>query len=72
MFLNPEMISFLAKTKLDEIINGIIPEGFELKSKENNKIILKFSKAEPLEGITINNFNISFTYNNHEIICSND
>lgn len=70
--VNPSMISFMLKSKLDEIIKGEIPEGLTLKEKIENKIILKPTNAEAFEGIKINSVLISVNYKEFEIILSHE
>jgi len=70
--LNPEMVTFLVKTKLSEIIAGQIPESLKLKEKTESKIILTAPELFKDEDLKLNGFNISITFQNIEIIISHE
>lgn len=66
--INPAMIAFMLKAKIEEIINGVYPDGFFLIEKSDKKIVLGLSEPEKYEGIKLNSVKVSVTYNEIEII----
>jgi hypothetical protein len=68
MVLNPEMISLIIKAKLDEIINGQCPEGFQIESHSANQIVLVPEDFGIFQGIQVNMLHISFSYKQVEFI----
>lgn len=70
--VNPELMAFVVKGKLTEIIKGEIPDGFKLISKEGNKITLAPSENFKTDGIVVNKLYVSISYNDHEIVVTNE
>lgn len=70
--LNPMMIMFALKSKLNEIIEGNYPEGFKLKEKTENKIHLTVSEVLADPEIKTNELKFSITFKNIEILLTND
>lgn len=61
--LNPAMISFLLKGKLDEIISGIIPDGLKVKTKTDQRIVLVPDKLDGMvEGVAIKEISLAVEY----------
>jgi hypothetical protein len=70
--INPMIISYAIKGKLDEIINGQIPEGFKLVEKSENKIILTASELLADPEIKINKIDFRIEYKNIKIVLSHE
>lgn len=66
--INPAMITYMIKGKLDEILSGTYPEDLFLKEKTDTVIILGLQDPEKYEGIKLNGVKASITYKEIEII----
>lgn len=66
--INPAMMTFLLKGKLDEILQGEAPEGLRIKEKTDKKIVLAPASEASMEGVVVNSLFVSITYRNTEII----
>lgn len=66
--LNPAMISYAIKAKMEEILKGEYPEGLILKERTDEKIIFTIKDPEAYEGITLNCIYASVTYKGIQII----
>lgn len=71
--LNPMMISFFVKQKLDEILAGTVPEGFKEKERTENRIVIApDGGAELVDGVKISSLTATISYNNKEIVFVNE
>ena len=70
--VNKDLIVYMVKDKLNEIINGNYPEGFELKEKTPEKTVLKVSEFFSDEELTPEKIDISFKFKNHLIVLTNE
>lgn len=60
--INPQMVSYALKAKLDEILNGTYPDGLVLKERTPEKITFGVADLSAYEGISVNSLGASVTY----------
>jgi len=71
--INPAMVSFMVKEKLNEVIAGQTPDGFKRVSGDNpKKIVLVPTEEFQTEGVAVNSLNVSISYCDHEIIITKE
>lgn len=68
--INPFLLSLMAKEKLDEIIKGIIPDGYVQVERTETLIRLRRTDPAALQDITLNALSLSITYKGIEFILS--
>ncbi len=66
--INPELIKFAVKGKLDDILNGKAPEGLKIVEQTPEKVVLVPSDATTFDFATVNRIDVSITYEGKEII----
>lgn len=65
---NPAMISLVLQSKLDEIIQGIYPEGTELIERNDKTIVLGITVLNSFDNITFEVVNVSVVYKEIDIV----
>jgi hypothetical protein len=66
--LNPALLAPIVRAQLDGILKGNAPDGFILREKTADRIVLGPTSLEPFEGVEVTSVNVTVRYKGVDIV----